>query len=254
MIIDFMQAGVVVLSLGLIVVLSIATFKGVEFLHDSMYMKFQFFVCLFFIADFFVELWFAPRGSGWQYVRRRWFFLLISIPYLNLIYWFNVPVDPEAMYYIRFIPLMRCAFALSIVLGYISSNRITSLLTSYISILVMVTYFAGLIFYEREHPVNPLVVNYWDAFWWGMMQATTLGCDIYPVTPIGKALSVLLSFMGIIMFPLFTVYLSNVIIKRYRQSHTGEASDASATATTQDTGADAGDTSTQNIEKNAKQS
>lgn len=230
-----MQTGVVVLSLGLIVVLSIATFKGIEFLHDSMYMKFQFFVCIFFITDFFVELWLSPNGKRWHYVRRRWFFLLISIPYLNLVYWFKIGLSAEAMYFIRFIPLMRCAFALSIVLGYISSNRITSLLTSYVSILVLVTYFAGLIFFECEHPVNPLVVNYWDAFWWGMMQATTLGCDIYPVTPIGKALSVLLSFMGIIMFPLFTVYLSNVIIKRYKLSHATDSTVGPAPTSSDDT-------------------
>ncbi|MDE5573073.1 MAG: two pore domain potassium channel family protein, partial [Muribaculaceae bacterium] len=42
-----------------------------------------------------------------------------------------------------------------------------------------------------------------------------LGCDIYPVTVAGKILSVVLSFMGMIMFPLFTVYLTNVIKNRH---------------------------------------
>lgn len=45
-----------------------------------------------------------------------------------------------------------------------------------------------------------------------------LGCDIYPVTVIGKILSVVLSIMGMIMFPLFTVYLTDMIIRRHNQN------------------------------------
>lgn len=212
-----MHTLVVLLSAALIVALSIVTFRGGEILHDRSYMQFQLWVCLAFILDFAVELVYTPSGQRMRYARRHWYFLLLSIPYLNIIDIFGLTLSADALYYIRFVPMFRCALALSIVLGFISSNRITSMLTSYIAILLMVTYFAGLIFYEREHPVNELVVNYMDAFWWSMMQATTLGCDIYPVTPVGKVLGVVLSFMGIIMFPLFTVYLANVITTRYKQ-------------------------------------
>ena len=52
---------VLLLSLGLIVYISIDTFEGVNFLENSSYMRFQFWVCVVFIIDFFVELWMAPN-------------------------------------------------------------------------------------------------------------------------------------------------------------------------------------------------
>lgn len=84
---------------------------------------------------------------------------------------------------------------------------------SYLSILVLTIYFAALIFYEREQPVNPGVTSFFDALWWCLMQATTMGSTLMPVTVSGKILSFVVSFMGLIMFPLFTVYLTSLIIK-----------------------------------------
>lgn len=81
------------------------------------------------------------------------------------------------------------------------------------SILLLTTYFAALIFYEREQPVNPHIGNYRDAFIWCALQTTTLGSSVAPLTVSGKIISVILSFMEVIMYPLFTVYLSSVIVK-----------------------------------------
>lgn len=206
---------VLVLSVLLIVFISYFTFANIPFLQSKVYMNFQLFVCIVFIIDFFIELWLSD--NRWRYFKTRLIFLLLSIPYLNIINAYDIPLSADAIYFVRFIPLFRGMFALAIVLGYISHNRISSMFVSYLSILVLITYFAGLVFFEREHPLNPQVESYWDAFWWGCMQVTTLGCDIYPVTVSGKILCVVLSLMGMIMFPLFTVYLSNLIINRHKQ-------------------------------------
>ena len=61
--------------------------------------------------------------------------------------------------------------------------------------------------------MNPHVTDYWEAFLWCSLQTTTLGSAIAPVTVVGKIISVVLSFMGVIMYPLFTVYLSSLILK-----------------------------------------
>ena len=163
-------------------------------------MVFQFWVCVAFIFDFFVELWLSQRK--WEFIRHRWYFLLLSIPYLNIIPLTGWLVTEEELYFLRFIPLARGALALSIVIGYISKNKFLGLLVTYSSILILVTYFAALIFYQKENSVNSGVTDYWDAFWWGCSQATTLGCDIYPVTAVGRILCCILSAMGIVMFPL----------------------------------------------------
>lgn len=212
-ILDVFHVAILILSVLLILFISYDTFRNIPFLENRGYMTFQFFVCMVFIADFFVELWLTPRGHRGRYVRNRWFFLLISVPVLNIVDAYHLTLTPDLLYFARFLPLIRGALALAIVLNYIASNRITGLFVSYLSIMVLTVYFAGLIFYEREQPVNPGVTSYWDAFWWCSLEATTLGSNLNPVTIAGKLLAVVLSLMGTIMFPLFTVYLSSLILK-----------------------------------------
>ena len=115
------------------------------------------------------------------------------------------------LYFVRFIPLARGALAMSIVMGYLSSNAVTSLFMSYLVILLMITYFCSLIFYEMEQPCNPQVQTYWSALWWAFMNMSTVGCDISPVTVVGKLVAVVLPIMGMVIFPLFTVYLTDYV-------------------------------------------
>lgn len=206
---------ILALSIALIVFISIDIYNKIDFIQNRFYMQFQYYVCLVFIADFFIELLLTPRGERKRYLRRRWIYLLLSIPYLTIIDTWQIDVNSNILYWLRFIPLARGALALAIIYDYLSHNQMKSILAVYISILILVVYFASLIFFEREQPVNPPVSSYWQALWWSGMQATTLGCDIYPVTVIGKILAVVLSIMGMIMFPLFTVYLTDMIIRRH---------------------------------------
>lgn len=205
----FMNTAVLLLSVALIVWISIDTFKKVDFLASHSYMTFQFWVCVFFILDFFVELIFAE--DKWHFFRRRIVFLLLSIPYLNIINLTNIHLSHDALYFVRFIPLARGALAMSIVIGYLSSNAVTSLFMSYLSIMILVAYFCSLIFFQREHGVNPDVDTYWTALWWTAMNLSTVGCDISPVTVAGKIVAVILPVSGMIIFPLFTVYLTNFV-------------------------------------------
>lgn len=212
----FLYATVLLLSLGLIVFISIDTFQGINFLENHYYMSYQLWVCVIFVIYFFVE--YAIADDKWRYVKHRWFFLLLSIPYLNIISLFQINFSPEELYFIRFIPLARGALALSLIIGYMTTNRISSLFLSYIVIMLSVIYFASLIFLEREQPVNNLVPNYGAALWWALMDATTIGSYIYPVTVTGKILAVVLAALGMMMFPLFTVYITNWV-QRYNKRH-----------------------------------
>lgn len=217
---DLLRTMVLVLSVILIVYISVDSINDRDFMKDHNYMVFQFWVCVAFIFDFFAEMWIA--GNKWHYLRHRWYFLLLSVPYLNILPYTGWLVTGEELYFFRFIPLARGAMALSIVIGYISKNRFLGMLVTYLSILVLVTYFAALVFYQKEGGgVNSAVTDYWDAFWWGCSQVTTLGCDIYPVTPVGRILCCVLSAMGIVMFPLFTVYATDAIQRYYDRSHPG---------------------------------
>lgn len=210
---DVMHWVIIILSVLLIVYISVDTFQGINFLKNRSYMTFQLWVCIVFIADFFIEL--AIAEDRWRYVRGHLLFLFLSIPYLNIIDSLGIPVSEADLFFVRFIPLARGVLAMAIVVGYISKNRITSLLASYIVIMLSVVYFSSLIFLYREQPVNPMVTNYGNALWWAFTTSTSVGCSINPMTVTGKILAVVVACTGITMFPLFTVYLTS-LITRYR--------------------------------------
>jgi len=206
---------VLVLSVILIVWISVDTFEKTDFLRNHHYMTFQFWVCMVFIADFVIEMWCS--ADRMRTLRRRFFFLLLSIPYLNIISIAQIHLSAEALYFVRFIPLMRGALAMSIVTGYLSKNAVSSLFLSYITIVILVAYYCSLIFFQSEYGINPQVHDYSDALWWTAMNLTTVGCDITPVTLSGKIIAVVLPIVGMIMFPLFTVYLTDYVTRNSRR-------------------------------------
>ncbi len=214
-VLDVMNFIVLILSVLLIVFISVDTFKKINFLENSVYMHFQFWVCIIFIIDFFVEMHYA--GNKWRFFRHRIAFLLLSIPYLNLISLLDIELSADALYFVRFIRLARGALALSIVIGYVSSNAVTSLFMSYIAIMLLVTYFCSLIFFQKEQPVNPQVDTYWTALWWAAMNMSTVGCDVSPVTVSGKIVAVILPIAGMVIFPLFTVYLTDYVSRQSKK-------------------------------------
>ena len=215
-IMTFMNIVVLILSAALIAWISYDTFKRINFLENHQYMTFQYWVCMVFILDFFLGLYYADKK--WSYVKRRFWFLLLSIPVLNIVNYLNIHLSADALFFVRFIPLARGALALSIVVSYVSSNAVSSLFASYITIMLFIAYFCSLIFYQREAGVNPDVNSYWTALWWTMMNLSTVGCDISPVTVAGKIVAVVLPISGMIIFPLFTVYLTDYVQRSFKKN------------------------------------
>lgn len=204
-----LHSAVLVLSLGLIVFISFEIFNEVDFLNDYAYMTFQLCVCIAFIIDYILCTIIDKNPR--RYALRNIGFLIISIPYLNLINLFGLHPGPQILYYIRFIPLIRGAWAMAIVVSYVSTNRIVGIFASYLSIMLLVLYFASIMFYSQEQPINPGVPTYWSSLWWCALEMTTIGAPVNPFTPTGKVLAAILAGMGMIMFPLFTVYLTQKI-------------------------------------------
>lgn len=202
---------ILLLSLFLVISISIDTFKGIPFYTQSSYMKVQLWICLWFLFDFILEFFMAKHKL--RYLRSRFLFLLIAIPYQNIILHYGWTFSPEITYFIRFIPLVRGGYALAIVVGWLTYNRASSLFVSYLTMLLATVYFSSLAFFVIEHKVNPMVTNYGDALWWAFMDVTTVGSNIVAMTATGRVLSVVLAALGMMMFPIFTVYVTSLVTK-----------------------------------------
>lgn len=205
----FMHVLILLLSLFLVISISIDTFKNIQFYTQTSYLKIQLWICLFFLFDFFLEFFLSKDKL--RYVRTHFIFFLVAIPYQNIISYFHIQFSAEVMYFIRFIPLVRGGYALAIVVGWLSYNKASGLFISYITMLFATVYFSSLIFYVLEHKVNTGVGNYWDALWWAFMDVTTVGSNIIAVTATGRVLSVVLAALGMMMFPIFTVYVTSLV-------------------------------------------
>ena len=170
-----LRVAVLVVSFILIALISLDAFNtGVEFLKNDLYMKLQLPICILFLTDFFVGLWFHEDHT--EYLKRNWLFFLISIPYTALIHSFGLHVDGTWGYILHFVPTLRATLAVAIVIGFVSTNKVIGLFASYVAIMVIAIYFSSLIFFLYEGGgVNPGVTSYWSALWWCSLEATTLG-------------------------------------------------------------------------------
>lgn len=206
---------VLLLSLFLVVGISIDTFRGIPYYKQSIFMKLQLWVCIVFLADFMLEWMLADNKK--RYFATHFIILLVSIPYLNIVDFMGWTFSPEVTYLIRFIPLIRGGYAIAILVGWLTYNRASSLLISYITMLLAIIYFASLAFYVTEHGVNSQVKDYGDSLWWACMDVTTIGSNVIAVTTIGRVLSVVLVALGMMTFPIFTVYLTNLVERRNKE-------------------------------------
>lgn len=211
---------VLLLSIFLVVTISIDTFHNVKFWKQPEFMRVQFWICIFFLLDFFVEFILAEKK--WRYLITHIFFFIVSIPYLAIFDYFGWKFSPQITYMIQYIPLVRGGYALAIVVGWFSYNRATGLFFTYIFTLLATVFFASLVFFLFERNVNNLVVDYYSALWWAFMDVTTVGSNIEAVTPIGRILSVVLAALGMMMFPIFTVYITNIIQRHNQIGSEGE--------------------------------
>lgn len=202
-------------AVGLIVLISYDCFRNISFLANENYMTIQFWICVLFILDVIVEFFLA--SDRWRYFYTHLFALFVCIPYLNIIHYFGISLSPEMQYLIRFIPMIRAAYVFTLVLSALSTDRVSSLFSAYIGLLIATVYFASMMFFIEEHYINTGVPTYWSALWWSFMNITTVGCNINAITATGKVLSVILSAEGLILFPVFTVYITNALTRKTTQ-------------------------------------
>ena len=197
------------LSLLLVISISIDTFRGIPFYEDTNYLDLQFWICVLLMVLFALEVYTAQ--NSWQYLGRHFLFLLLIVPYLTLFDWWGVEMSPQIEFLFRFIPLVRGYIAFTIIAYGLLRDLVSGLLITYIVVLFSFIYYCSLIFYVLEVNVNPMLHSFWDSLWYSCMTATTAGCNITAVTNVGRVISVLLALAGMMLLPVFTVYLTNLI-------------------------------------------
>ncbi|MEE1098995.1 MAG: two pore domain potassium channel family protein [Alistipes sp.] len=195
-------------ALVLIITLSVEIICGSNMLFSRHYMNIQFVVCMIFLYDLTVRCLFS-RAKGW-FILRNILFLLLSIPWLNMLEWSGWELTRSESMAVAIIPLLRAFLALFVVVRWLVQGSAKQLFIAYLVTVVMFTYLSALIFYDYEIYVNPHLKGFGNALWWAWMNVTTVGAAIFPVTAVGKFICVLLPMLGMAMFPIFTLYVTSL--------------------------------------------
>lgn len=98
-------------------------------------------------------------------------------------------------------------------IGTVLTSVKEELITAYTACGIMLG-FSGILMYYIERNAQPQAFeNIGDGFWWAIVAFTTVGYgDIYPVTPLGRLLSSLISLIGIAMIAIPTGIISSAFM------------------------------------------
>ncbi len=221
---DFMRIISLVSAIALLAGLSFEVLSGHRSDFSQWYLWLQFAVCIIFMSDFLFSLYYYKRRATLSEARRHraWLdvlFLLISLPYLNVLDWLHLTPGREITMLVATLPIIRSYIVMGMVVQWMLDGAVAKIFGAYVLTIVGVTYLAALMFYDYEIDVNDELRNFGNALWWSAMNATTVGSSIIPVTIAGKFLSVLLPVIGMMFFPIFTIYVTDIYNSKSRPKH-----------------------------------
>ncbi len=201
--INLVQLISLVLSIYVLLALSAETLlslseETVELLNDI-----DFVICLFFLYDFFSRFYAAK--SKLAFMKWGWIDLISSIPILPFSGWARM------IRVIRILRILRAFRSTKILINFLYQQRAQGVMTTAVIIGVVLTIFSAIAILNFENAPNSNIKTPGDALWWAAATVTTVGpADVYPVTPEGRIVAILLMTAGVCLFAILTAYISSV--------------------------------------------
>lgn len=196
-------------SLTIFTMLSIEMLTNTEPYKNNIFLNIQLWVCIIFLIDFILRWIIAKKKL--RFFLHNFIFLFVSIPFLNIAYHMNIPIDNSSYFFIKLMPIIRGTYGIFIIVKWITASSITSIFFSYIIMITSFTFFASIVFYATEKGINPEVNTFWNALYWALMNVTTVGASVFAKGFIGQVLAVMLAGSGMMLFPIFTAYITSKV-------------------------------------------
>jgi len=144
----FVGTATLIAAVALLVALSYEILWGNHARFSQGYMNLQLAVCAIFLLDFAVRI--SAEERKWHFLQRNVLFLLLSVPYLNIVEWLGVPPPREWSIVLTTIPILRMLLAVYLVAQWVVKDGIKRLFAAYAFTLLLFTYLSALIFYDFE--------------------------------------------------------------------------------------------------------
>lgn len=211
-----------------VVVTVLYTFDSMELRYGETLLFLEAVTIAFFAVDYGLRVWTVqflhPNLSEMQALKKYIFSfsgiidLLSFLPYYLPVFF---PTGAAVFRMFRVVRIFRLfqinAYfdSLNVIAEVISSKR-QQLVSSVFTILVLMVA-SSLCMYSLEHEAQPEVFsNAFSAIWWSVSTLLTVGYgDIYPITPLGKIFSIIITFLGVGMVAIPTGIISAGFVDQY---------------------------------------
>ena len=172
-------------------------------------------VCLLLLTDFGMR--FYKAESKLAFLKWGWIDLIASIP--------NFPFlrVGRLIRILRVIRLLRAIRATQKITSLLLKNKVhTGVASVVVSAFLLVMFCSiGILICEQQDP-NANIKTAGDAFWWSVATITTVGYgDVYPVTPEGRVLAMVLMVSGIGLFGILSGLAASFFVGQNR-SHVAQ--------------------------------
>lgn len=229
---DWMSRGYDILSTVVLLVnlasTILYTFDDMELRYGSLLLSVEAVTVAFFALDYCLRIWTAqardaedtrPRATLRYALSPTGLIDLLSfLPYYLPIFF---PAGAAVFRMFRVIRIFRMfrinAYydALNVIVEVISSKR--QQLVSSVCMLLVLLLAASLCMYSVENRAQPEVFeNAFSGIWWAVSTLLTVGYgDIYPITTMGRVISIVLTFLGVGMVAIPTGIISAGFVEQY---------------------------------------
>ena len=204
------------------------TFDGIEAQYGEFLRQVEAVTVAFFALDYVLRMYTAPclypDQTGYQPYLRYAFSGAGIIDFLSFVPYYLPMFFPAGAVAFRLIRVARILRLFRINAYYDSLNVITDVivgksqqLLSSVFIIFVLMLASSLAMYSIEHEAQPGVFkNAFSGLWWAVSTLLTVGYgDIYPITPLGKAFGILITFLGVGMVAIPTGILSAGFVEQY---------------------------------------
>lgn len=204
------------------------TFDEMELRHGELLLLLEAWTVAFFAVDYALRVWTVqflhPTLPAYRALTKYIFSfsgivdLLSFLPYYLPVFF---PAGAAVFRMFRVIRIFRLfqinAYydSLNVISEVISSKK-QQLFSSVFIILVLMTA-SSLCMYSLEHEAQPEVFsNAFSGIWWAVSTLLTVGYgDIYPITDMGKIVSIMITFLGVGMVAIPTGIISAGFVDQY---------------------------------------
>lgn len=222
---DFLNTLFIVINLAVSIMY---TFETVRNQYGEILLMIERITVLSFAADYVLRIWTAkyayPKVGEIKAILKYMFSFTGIVDILSFLPYYLPIFFPSGAVAFRMFRVVRIFRLFRINAYYDSLNVITEVivskgqqLLSSVFIILVLMLASSLCMYSLEHNAQPDVfTNAFSGIWWSVSTLLTVGYgDIYPITTLGKAFSIIITFLGVGMVAIPTGIISAGFVDQY---------------------------------------